>query len=157
MISKDIYSYYISYLKQYLLASMYKWIIKQIQCVKCICIRSYSAPHFPAFALNTGRYGVSLRIQSECGKMQTRITPNTDTSHTVMSTAKTVNRGAHHRKFEHTVTKIWTCVERKFWLSSMYILQKIKFSVKDFFSKCEQIRRKLLIWSHLLKKYLKVH
>ena len=94
---------------------------------------------------------------SECGKMRTRITPNTDTSHAVMSTAKTINRGSHHRKFEHTATKIWTCVERKFWLSSMYILQKIKFSVKDFFSKCDQIRRKLLIWSHLLKKYLKVH
>ena len=25
------------------------------------------------------KYGVSLRIQSECGKMRTRITPNTDT------------------------------------------------------------------------------
>ena len=30
--------------------------------------------------------------------------------------------------------------------------QKIKFSIKDFFSKCDQIRRKLWIWSHLLKK-----
>ena len=27
------------------------------------------------------RYGISLRIQSVCGKMQTRITPNTDTFH----------------------------------------------------------------------------
>ena len=32
--------------------------------------------------------------------------------------------------------------------------QKIKFSIKDFFSKCDQIRRKPRIWSHLLKKYL---
>ena len=30
----------------------------------------------------------------------------------------------------------------------------MKFSVKDFFSKCDQIRRKLRIWSHLLKKSL---
>ena len=30
----------------------------------------------------------------------------------------------------------------------------MKFSIKDFFSKCDQIRRKLRIWSHLLKKYL---
>ena len=29
-----------------------------------------------------------------------------------------------------------------------------KFSIKDFFSKCDQIRRKLPIWSHLLKKSL---
>ena len=30
--------------------------------------------------------------------------------------------------------------------------QKIKFSIKDFFSKCDQIRSFLWIWSHLLKK-----
>ena len=28
----------------------------------------------------------------------------------------------------------------------------MKFSIKDFFSKCEQIRSFLRIWSHLLKK-----
>ena len=32
--------------------------------------------------------------------------------------------------------------------------QKMKFSMKDFFSKCDQIRSFLRIWSHLLKKYL---
>ena len=32
--------------------------------------------------------------------------------------------------------------------------QKIKFSIKDFFSKFDQIRRKLRIWSLLLKKSL---
>ena len=30
----------------------------------------------------------------------------------------------------------------------------MKFSIKDFFSKCDQIRRQLWIWSHLLKKSL---
>ena len=30
----------------------------------------------------------------------------------------------------------------------------MKFSIKDFFSKCDQTRRKLQIWSHLLKKSL---
>ena len=30
----------------------------------------------------------------------------------------------------------------------------MKFSIKDFFSKCNQIRRKLRIWSHSLKKSL---
>ena len=30
----------------------------------------------------------------------------------------------------------------------------MKFSIKDFFSKCDQIRRKLRIWSHLLMKSL---
>ena len=34
------------------------------------------------------------------------------------------------------------------------ITQKIKFSIKDFFSKCYQIRSFLRIRSHLLKKSL---
>ena len=33
-------------------------------------------------------------------------------------------------------------------------VQKIQFFIKDFFSKCYQIRRDLQIWSHLLKKSL---
>ena len=36
----------------------------------------------------------------------------------------------------------------------IHTAQKMKFSMKDFFSKCEQIRRKLRIRSHLLKKSL---
>ena len=32
--------------------------------------------------------------------------------------------------------------------------KKMKFSVKDFFSKRDQIRSSLRIWSHLLKKSL---
>ena len=32
--------------------------------------------------------------------------------------------------------------------------QKMKFFIKDFFSKCDQICRNLRIWSHLLKKSL---
>ena len=35
-----------------------------------------------------------------------------------------------------------------------YTRKKMKFSIKDFFSKCGKIRRKLRIWSHLLKKPL---
>ena len=31
---------------------------------------------------------------------------------------------------------------------------KMKFSITDFFSKCDQIRRKMRIWSHLLKTSL---
>ena len=48
-------------------------------------IRSYSGPYFPAFGLNTERYSVSLHIQSECGKIRTRITPNTDTFYAVIA------------------------------------------------------------------------
>ena len=44
--------------------------------------------------------------------------------------------------FSRNWTYIATCTAQK------------KFSIKDFFSKCDQIRRKLRIWSYLLKKSL---
>ena len=34
----------------------------------------------------------------------------------------------------------------------MYTAQKIKFSIKDFIIKCDEIREELWIWSYLLKK-----
>ena len=36
----------------------------------------------------------------------------------------------------------------------MFTAQKMKFSIKEFFIKCDQIRRKLRIWSHLQQKSL---
>ena len=41
-------------------------LLSDKHCVKSVLIRSYSGPHFP-----------------ECGKMWTRITPNTDTFYAV--------------------------------------------------------------------------
>ena len=46
--------------------------------MKSARIWSFSVPYFPAFGLNTGRYSVSFRIQSEWGKIRTRKTPNMD-------------------------------------------------------------------------------
>ena len=46
--------------------------------VKNVCIWSFSGPYFPAFR------SVSLGIQSKCGKIQTRKTPNTDSFHAVL-------------------------------------------------------------------------
>ena len=37
---------------------------------------------------------------------------------------------------------------------SLFTAQNMKFSVKDTFSKCEQIRSFLLICSHLLEKFI---
>ena len=50
-----------------------------LHCVKSVHIRSYHGLCFPAFGLNTGRYGAASRIQSEWEKIWTRITPNKDT------------------------------------------------------------------------------
>ena len=59
-------------------------LIIWLHCVESARIQIYSGPHFPAFGQNTKRYGESLCIQSECRKMQTRITPNMNTFHSVL-------------------------------------------------------------------------
>ena len=56
------------------------WIlIRYSHRVKSVCIRSFSGRYFSTFGLNTEGYSVSFRIQSECVKIRTRKTPNTDT------------------------------------------------------------------------------
>ena len=58
------------------------------RCVKGALIRSFSSPYFHAFRLNTERYGVTLRIQFECGKIRTRKTPNMDAFHVCLVTCQ---------------------------------------------------------------------
>ena len=58
--------------------------------------------------------------------------------------------GAVKRFFGHKKREKDMCIS--VWINMT--VQKIKFSIKDFFSKCDQFPRKLWIWSHLLKKSL---
>ena len=45
--------------------------------------------------------------------------------------------------------------KKQVWRETQYPLhKKIKLSIEYFFSECDQVRRKLHIWSHLLKKSL---
>ena len=39
-------------------------------------IWSFSGPHFTSFGLHMDTYRINLCIQQECGKIQTRKTPN---------------------------------------------------------------------------------
>ena len=58
--------------------SLKDYLVRAIlHCVKGVHIWSFSG-------LNMERYFVSLHIQSECEKMRTRITPNTDTFYAVL-------------------------------------------------------------------------
>ena len=54
--------------------------------VKRVYIWIYSGLYFPAFELSIERYSVCLRIQLECGKIQTRISPNMNTCHALTYT-----------------------------------------------------------------------
>ena len=60
------------------------------------------------------------------------------------------NSGYLPIQIQITVHRFWSS---KLWVTN-FAAPKMKFSTKHFFSKCEQIRRKLQIWSHLLKKSL---
>ena len=75
-------------------------ILNTHHCVKCVHIRSYSGLCFPAFALNTERCGVCFVIQSECGKVRTRITPNTDTFYAVHQTVNRIVLTSLYLEFE---------------------------------------------------------
>ena len=59
--------------------------------------------------------------------------------------------------FRLTISLVNVIKSAVFWgIYAFYITaQKMKFSINDFFSKCEQIRSFLRIWSHLRKKSLK--
>ena len=78
--------------------------IKQVRnnnghCVKSVRIRSYSGLHFSAYGLNSERYSVysvSLHIQSEQGKMRTKVTPNTAAFNAVGSPILTVTLYGKH-------------------------------------------------------------
>ena len=52
--------------------------------------------------------------------------------------------------------KVWSKItlNMKNIKTTPFTAPKINFSIKDFFSKCDQIRCFLWIWSHLLKKSL---
>ena len=60
------------------------FIYSYFHCIRSVCIRSFSGPYFLAFELNTQRYSLCLRIQSECGKKRTIKSPNMDTFHAVL-------------------------------------------------------------------------
>ena len=51
-----------------------------------------------------------------------------------------------------TLTRACAMILIKLIRLQSFTAQKLKFSVKDFFSKFDQICRKLQIWSHLLRK-----
>ena len=60
------------------------------------------------------------------------------------------NQAHHHWQF-----RLFCYANRRLFGRDYYhTAQKMKFSIKDFFSKCDQICRKLRIWSDLLRKSL---
>ena len=91
-------------------------MIKDKHCVKNVCIRSFSGPYFPSFELNSG-------IQSECGKILTRKTPNTDTLYAVKRFNK-IQLHSNWRTSNDSVLQIRLVIFPKFIHLKVHILSK---------------------------------
>ena len=98
-------------------------------------IPSYSGPHFPAFGLNTERYGeilrispYSVRMRENAGKMRTTIAPNMEIFYAVNSWEKRRTDGQTDRQtdvFKHIVWFAFCHVFRDCSQISFLILSKI--------------------------------
>ena len=89
-------------------------------CVKSVGIQSFSDPYFLAFWQNTERWELSQSIQSKCGKMRTRKTPNTDTFHVVTRntiTTKLCVQMGHLRYFSAGFHKSYSLLS---WIDSSF-------------------------------------
>ena len=119
-------------------------------CLKSVRIRSYSGPYFSAFGVNMERYGAFLHIQSECGKIRTRITPNTDTFHLVEDIKKTTLL---------TPTKNWKpSFTTDFWLKAAHFWYMEAQRVWAFYifltSKKSNLHRQKKVFKQYLGKKL---
>ena len=99
----------------------------------------FGGPHFPAFELNIERYYISLRIQSKCGNIWSRITPNTDTFYTVIFAANVV---MFHDVFTVTVNAnllIWIIK----WIKINISFNKTVLNTARIFDKFTRLLEKL--------------
>ena len=64
-----------------------------------------------------------------------------------------ISRKILAKEFFECFSRVLSLVE-DYLISRTATAHKMKVSIKDFFSKCDQIRSLLRIWSHLLKKSL---
>ena len=126
--------------------------------VNSVRIRSVFGSHFSAFGLNTEIFRVNLCIQSRCGKMRARKTPNTDIFHVVLKFQKipkeisaikfVFSLSPHeefvfslgpHERFQGLQKEEHQGGERQYYpftqKSAMNKLETLKFSTKVSFSK----------------------
>ena len=75
--------------------------IVPLHCVKKAW--SFSGTHFPAFGLNTEFYSLNLCCQSECAKIRTRKTANTNTFCAVLFT---IFYSVTKKKQEHSISML---------------------------------------------------
>ena len=95
-----------------------------LHCAKSVRIRDYSGPHFSRIFAHSNWIvsPYSVRMRENAGKMRTRIISNTDTFYAVLTLVENRSNG-------------WNTDMKQ----NISTAQQMKFSVKDFFCKCDQI------------------
>ena len=96
-----------------------------------------SGPYFPVFNFMMQRltYGVSLRIQSECGKMRKRITPNTDSFYAILffSTFDSTPRLVGHAGYHYTKNEVFhQGFFQEIWQNPQFLTNLLKFTEEIF-------------------------
>ena len=94
-------------------------------CVKSVRIQNFTGQYFPKFRLNMETYSVSLRIQSEIGKIRTKKTPNTNTFHAVLVSELTITTFKITANFCFFFTYVADWINRKnskIYVVHLYIL-----------------------------------
>ena len=95
-------------------------------CVKSVHSQSFSGPYFPVFRLNTERYGVSLHIQSEYGKIRTRKTPNMETFHALLMRNVSL----------YPTGNIWQCLTRFVTQLRLDLYFKLNLDIDAYLKPC---------------------
>ena len=96
----------------------------------------FCGPYFPAFGLNTERYFVSLRIQSECGKIRTR--KNSVFGHFL------------HSAYTYVLAKILQISSYKNWP----LVSKITRGVWTALDKQWKVQKVEIRWATFVQKYI---
>ena len=72
-------------------------------------------------------------------------------SQDVFSSLKNKRRSGFDNIHVNVVKLVYDLVKNSLMQIFIYTSKKMKFSIEDFFSKCDQFRSFQRIWSHLLK------
>ena len=88
---------------------------------------------FSVFGLNTERYSVSPRIHSECGKIRTRITTNTNTPYAVITVLEV--SWNNHLIIIPIKNKVNRTRENK-WSNNLFLLGRLHLDVPLGCSSC---------------------
>ena len=133
-------------------------VLCTVSCMKSVQIRSFSGSYFSVSRLNTRRNGPEKTLYLDSFRAVVYYI-----SHFLVEFHRF--NAFHHKMARPTLKILQHLLQdfksvsdhfRRLWIKGLWqsIAQKMRVFVKGFFSKCDQIRWSLQIWSHLLKESL---